>query len=90
MFRHMNILVAEDNEADAFLLKRSLLKEGINAPLDFVETGNDAIYYLTGKQRSEDGSHFKMPNLIMLDLKMPGMDGFRGLGMDTKPQGPAA
>jgi CheY-like chemotaxis protein len=76
MYSHIPILVAEDNEDDAFFLKRAFLRAGVNAPLDFVENGDSAVGYLSGRGHFEDRSAFPLPKLLILDLKMPGIDGF--------------
>ena len=46
MYRHIHILVAEDDPSDAFLLKRAFSKAGINAPLQFVGHGQEAVELL--------------------------------------------
>ena len=79
MYRDFQILVAEDNATDAFFLKRALQKEGINAPIEVVETGDLALKYLDGQEQFGDRSRFPMPKLLLLDLNMPGMDGFEVL-----------
>ncbi len=84
MYRHLNILVAEDNGDDAFFLKRAVLKAGINAPMQFVPDGEEALKYLEGGGRYADRSTFPMPSLLLLDLKMPGVDGFQVLGRVRK------
>ena len=76
MYRHIKILVAEDNEHDAFFLKRAFLKAGINAPIEVVADGEQAIKYLGGRQPFSEQPGFTAPKLLMLDLKMPVVDGF--------------
>lgn len=79
LYRDFQILVAEDNAGDAFLLKRAFAKEGINAPMEFVENGEEAVGYLQGRGKFSDRSRFPLPKLLLLDLKMPGLDGFEVL-----------
>lgn len=76
MYRHVRILVAEDSEDDRYFLKRAFLKAGINAPMGFVEDGIKAIEYLGGKGHFRDRADFPLPNLMIMDLKMPLVDGF--------------
>ena len=42
-------------------------------------TGQDALDYLFGRGRYGDRAAYPMPNLILLDLKLPGVDGFEVL-----------
>src|SRR5689334_7771376 len=73
MYRHMGILVCDDCEDDLYFLKRAFLGAGINARLEFVSSGQGAMEYLLGK-----GGHAArtVPMLTILDVKMPGMNGF--------------
>jgi CheY-like chemotaxis protein len=70
------ILVAEDNLEDAFLLKRAFQKAGVNARMELVRDGIDAIAYLKGECPYCDRLQFPFPGLLLLDLKMPKADGF--------------
>jgi len=79
MYRHIRILVAEDNPHDAYFLKRAFLKAGINAPLHFVHNGQEALDYLAGSHEFTDRGAFPLPSLMLLDIKMPLIDGFQVL-----------
>ena len=68
--------MAEDDENDAYFLKRAFLQAGINAPIEFVQNGEKAVAYLTGRG---DGERESLPKLMLLDLKMPGMSGIEFL-----------
>jgi CheY-like chemotaxis protein len=70
-----NILIAEDDPNDVFLLQWAFSKTGINANLRFVEDGEAAIRYL----ESSDQQKNPTPHLLLLDLKMPRVDGFNVL-----------
>lgn len=73
MYQDFHILVAEDDENDAYFLKRAFLEAGVDAPIDFVENGERAVAYLAGRGNAEKNP---VPKLMLLDLKMPGMGGF--------------
>jgi CheY-like chemotaxis protein len=79
MYRHIRILVAEDNPHDAFFLERAFVRAGINTPLQFVENGEDAIKYLSAAVPFSDRQQFPLPSIMILDLQMPRMDGFEVL-----------
>jgi len=73
------ILVAEDNPDDVFLLKRAFAKGGVQVPMDFVKDGQEAIDYLQEKPLVADGTLTPPPTMLLLDLKMPRLDGFEVL-----------
>jgi CheY-like chemotaxis protein len=73
------ILLVEDREDDVFLLRRSFSKAGITNPMQVVRNGEEAISYLIGTGKYLDRAEFPLPELILLDLKMPKLDGFEVL-----------
>ncbi len=70
------ILHAEDDENDAFLFRRALLKAGVTNPLVQVSDAIHAIRYLTATGAFSDRSKHPFPVLLITDLKMPGITGF--------------
>jgi CheY-like chemotaxis protein len=70
------ILLAEDREEDIILIQKAFEKAGIRNPLFTVRNGEEAINYLTAVGRFSDRHHYPLPALLLLDLKMPGTDGF--------------
>jgi len=73
------ILLVEDNPSDVELTKRALQKEHILNEIIVAEDGQEALDYLfgTGKYSGRDLS--QMPTLILLDLKLPRVDGLEVL-----------
>ena len=75
----LRILVAEDLHEDAEILRLAFLSAGVKVPLHFVKDGAEAIEYLKGEQRFADRSEHPLPTLLLLDLKMPRLNGFEVL-----------
>jgi len=73
------ILVVEDSEDDVLLIRRAFQKGKVANPLQVVRTGDDAIAYLKGENRYADRAECPLPELVLLDLKLPGKDGFEVL-----------
>jgi CheY-like chemotaxis protein len=76
MLNEVPILLAEDDENDIFLMGRAFDRAGIPNPLSVVRNGQEAIDYLSGTGGYADRSKCPLPHLMLLDLKMPWMDGF--------------
>ena len=70
------ILIAEDEEDEAFLLKRALKKAAISNSIHCVGNGEQVIDYLSGAGRFADRAQHPLPTVILLDLNMPKMNGF--------------
>ena len=70
-----SFLVAEDDENDVFFLQRAFQQAKIENPLHVVRDGQEAIDYLSGAGKFSDRSLYPLPQLFILDLKMPRMTG---------------
>ena len=73
------ILLAEDDPNDTLLISRAFQKAGFGNVLKCVSDGDQAVEYLQGENLYADRARFPLPFLLLLDLKMPGTDGFEVL-----------
>lgn len=79
MLDHEIILLVEDDQNDVLLLQRAFQKAGFKNALKVVRDGEQAIGYLSGRGIYANRERFPLPFLVLLDLRMPGMDGFEVL-----------
>jgi CheY-like chemotaxis protein len=73
------ILLAEDREDDVLLIRRAFAQAKIVNPVQVVSDGEEAISYLAGTEKYDNRVEFPLPALVLLDLKMPLVDGFEVL-----------
>ena len=71
----LNILLVEDEEAHAQLTKRAIRKAGNANRIDVACDGEEALDYLFNSRKYADKSKYPCPGLILLDIKLPGIDG---------------
>ena len=69
------ILLVEDNPSDIDLTIRAFEREHITNELIVADDGQQALDYLFGKGKYSGRDVLQMPTLILLDLKLPGLDG---------------
>ena len=70
------ILVAEDDADDVFLLRRAWRKAGLLHRLMDVADGIMAVGFLSGRPPFDDRAQYPFPELLLLDLNLPKMNGF--------------
>jgi CheY-like chemotaxis protein len=75
----LNILVAEDDMGDILLLRRAFMKAGVRQPVYFAQDGQEVIDYLSGHPPFTNPIKYPLPQLLLLDLKLPQIDGFQVL-----------
>jgi CheY-like chemotaxis protein len=79
MSEHAVILVAEDREDDIYLILRAFERAQVLNPIHVVRDGEEAITYLKGEGKFANRAEYPLPELLLLDLKMPRADGFEVL-----------
>ncbi len=67
-----HVLVADDDETDVYLLRHAFRKAGLLHTLVHVHDGQEVIDYLSKAKEPQP----KLPDLVLLDLKMPRLNGF--------------
>src|SRR5437763_782973 len=77
MRRKLRILVAEDNLTDLQLLRQAVTRDGVIVEIHEVHDGEEATHYLAGEGKFKDRLKFPLPDLLLVDLKMPKMDGLQ-------------
>jgi CheY-like chemotaxis protein len=73
------VLLAEDDPDDVLLTELAFERARLANPLQVVRDGEEAIAYLSGDGQFADRDKFPFPILLLLDLKMPKVDGFQVL-----------
>jgi len=70
------VLHVDDSEDDRILLRYAMGRSQHPFALQSVNDGHVAIEYLSGAGEYQDRKRFPLPFLVLLDIKMPGMNGF--------------
>ncbi len=73
--RQMTVLLVEDNPHDVRLIKRAFSKADVPHHLRVVDDGDDALAYLAEMGTHTASSIAPRPDLILLDLNLPRMNG---------------
>jgi CheY-like chemotaxis protein len=74
-----NLLLVDDSEDDIYLLQRALARHPQFHIVGHAPDGDVAIDYLSGAGEFADRKRHPLPDLMVLDLKMPGRDGYEVL-----------
>jgi two-component system response regulator len=75
----VEILLVEDNPRDAELTIRALKKKNLANSLYHVEDGVEALDFLFARGRYADRDINDAPKVVLLDLKLPRIDGLEVL-----------
>ncbi len=77
--KRINILMADDDEDDRLLTQDALEESRVINNLYFVNDGVELLAYLNNQAPFQDKQKYPRPNIILLDLNMPRMDGREAL-----------
>jgi CheY-like chemotaxis protein len=74
------LLVVEDNEDDQLITKMAFKKDpNFIGELFFVENGLEALDFLYNRNQFENKSTYPTPDMILVDINMPQMNGIKFL-----------
>jgi CheY-like chemotaxis protein len=73
------ILLVDDDSNDGTLIQRVFFRAKVLNPLVFLKSGEEAIDYLSGLGKYTNRAEYPLPALILLDIKMHGIDGLEVL-----------
>lgn len=76
---NIDLLLVEDNFSDAELILRALKKINFPGQIFVVRDGEEALDFIYAKGKFYDKVSIKPPKLILLDLKLPKVDGLEVL-----------
>ncbi len=80
------ILLVEDSEADIDLTLDAFREARLANKIEVCRSGQEALDYVFGQGEYADRRAHPLPDLVLLDLKMPGIDGHEVLrGIKNEP-----
>lgn len=81
------IMLVEDDEGHQLLIRENLRAGGIVNDIIHMRNGQEALDYLFRRGQYQDPAKSPRPGLILLDIKMPKIDGFSVLEkIKTEPE----
>ena len=77
--RPIRILLVEDNDAHTKLILRAFKEDRLANPVNCVRDGEEALDFLYQRGNYDDPDKSPRPDMILLDLKLPKIDGLEVL-----------
>jgi CheY-like chemotaxis protein len=75
MSRPAHILLVEDNRLDVELTLDAFREAHLGNTIHVARNGREALDYIFGEGEYTNREAYPMPDLVLLDLKLPGIDG---------------
>ena len=75
----VQVLLVEDNDDDLDLTLRALKKRNLSAPVQVARDGAEALDFLFGTGSHAGRNTAEQPRVVLLDLKLPRVDGLEVL-----------
>ncbi len=82
MIKPASILLVEDNPMDVELIIDAFKEARLANKIQVARNGKEALEYLFGEGEYADRKQYPLPDIVLLDLKMPGIDGHEVLTTD--------
>jgi len=70
-----NILLVDDNKTDVALTLNAFKEARLKNIIQVARNGEEALNYVFGRDKYADRINYPLPDIILLDLKMPGISG---------------
>ncbi len=81
------VLHIDDDSNDAFFVRRAFSKAKLDVALHHISDGQKALAYLAGEGSYADRDQYPLPSLVLLDIKIPVLDGFEILSWARRKEG---
>lgn len=75
MTQTIEVLLVEDDEDHAELVRRNLMSQAVRCRITHINNGESALDYLYQRGLYTDPAASPRPDLILLDLRLPRVDG---------------
>lgn len=75
MTQTIEVLLVEDDEDHAELVRRNLMSQAVRCRITHINNGESALDYLHQRGLYADPASSPRPDLILLDLRLPRVDG---------------